>query len=296
MRSTVAARGVLWAFASASMSAAFILPWKLASTLGEPSTLVLIMLLGAGTINLGVLRLQDAARAPRLNRTTLVLGFGLALLTLAGNLASAEAIRRISGPLLSVLQRAEVIVVALLAWALVGERVDRRFWAGALVALCGFWLVRGNDVDRVTSDGLLYGLTSAVCFSTMAVLTRKYITEVEPASLNALRVWISVPLWFLIYGAPPALETLSVELVLYAGLAGMLGPGLSRLFLMQSARHVPARISSLVTLATPVLTLVLSWALLDSWPSARELWGGSVMLLGIGLPVVATLRSAAAAR
>jgi drug/metabolite transporter (DMT)-like permease len=253
--------------------------------------LVLIMLIGAGLLNLGLLRVPEPGRV-RLNRTAIGLAFGLALLTLAGNLASAEAISRISGPMLSVLQRAEVIVVALMAWALIGERVDRRFWAGAAVALFGFWLVRGSDIDQVTSDGLLYGLASAVCFSTMAVLTRKYITEVDPSSLNALRVWVSVPLWFVVYGAPPALESLSLELVAYAGLAGMLGPGLSRLFLMMSARDVPARITSLVTLAAPVLTLALSWALLGSWPTERELWGGSVMLVGIGLPVVVALRGA----
>lgn len=282
-------RGIVWAFASATMSAAFILPWKLASELGAPEVLVLIMLVAAGTLNVVLLRFPEGGRV-RFNRTTLWLGLGLAVLTLAGNLASAEAISRISGPMLSVLQRAEVIVVALMAWALIGEQVDRRFWLGAAVALFGFWLVRGPDVSAVTSDGLLYGLMSAVCFSSMAVLTRKYITVVNPASLNAFRVWATVPLWFVVYGAPPPLASLSPALVGYAGLAGILGPGLSRLFVMQSARYVPARISSLVTLVAPVLTLLLSWALLDSWPSDRELWGGSVMLAGIALPVVAALR------
>jgi drug/metabolite transporter (DMT)-like permease len=291
MTGGVAVRGVLWALASASMSAAFILPWKLAAERGEPSVLVLLMLLSAGTFNLALLRLPEPGRA-RLNRTTVKVAAGLSLLTLGGNLASAEAVKRISGPMLSVLQRAEVIVVALLAWALIGERIDRRFWAGAAVALCGFWLVRGSDVDQVTAEGLTYGLLSSVCFGAMNVLTRKHITEVEPASLNELRVWLSVPLWFLVYGMPPPLGSLGGELLLYAGLAGVFGPGLSRLFLMQSLRHVPARISSLVTLATPVLTLLLSWLVLGSWPTGRELLGGGVMLVGIGLPVVATLRMA----
>ena len=77
--------------------------------------------------------------------------------------------------------------------------------------------------------------------------------------------------------------------MLWAGLAGALGPWLGRLSLMLSGRDIEARYTALIVLSSPVLTLGLSWLFLGGWPEPQELVGGGIMLLGIALPVASVL-------
>ena len=72
----------------------------------------------------------------------------------------------------------------------------------------------------------------------------------------------------------------------YASLAAFFGPFLGRLCLMNAARYLEARVTTLATLAAPPLTLVLGYALLSDLPSAREILGGTIMLAGIAVPLL----------
>ena len=76
----------------------------------------------------------------------------------------------------------------------------------------------------------------------------------------------------------------------YSALAAFFGPFIGRLCLMQSARYVEARVTALANLGSPVITLVLAWAVLDDLPTGYELLGGLVMLVGIAFPIVAWAR------
>jgi drug/metabolite transporter (DMT)-like permease len=293
MDSPSRARGVMWALAAAWFAAGFVIPWKLAVQHGAQSHAVLVMLSTAALFNTVVMPFTQRAGSARFGRDTLLIGAALAVLTLSGNVASAAAISRISAPLLSTLQRSEVVIVALMAWAVIGERVDRRYWLGAAVAAVGLAIVydaRPRGDGGVHADGVLYGLLAATAFGAMGVLTRKYIDRIEPATVNALRLWLSVAFWFASYGAPPARSELHASWVLPAALAGAMGPGMSRLCLMYSARHVEARLTAVVGLASPVAALLLAFVFLKEWPTERELIGGAVMLCGIALPVLAALR------
>lgn len=74
--------------------------------------------------------------------------------------------------------------------------------------------------------------------------------------------------------------------VLYASLAGLCGPVLSRLCLMQSAKYVPARISAITVQLAPLFTVGLSLLVFDELPASREWVGGALMLLGVVITVV----------
>jgi drug/metabolite transporter (DMT)-like permease len=129
----------------------------------------------------------------------------------------------------------------------------------------------------------------------MAVITRKYIHRFDTVSVNALRLWLAVALWFLWNGFPTELSEISIQQAGYAALAAFFGPFLGRLCLMTSAQYVEARISTLATLATPPLTLALGYVVLSDLPSAREIQGGIVMLIGISIPILGLARSRARA-
>ena len=279
-------RGIYWALGATIGIAVFVIPWKIANTLGDTrvNTLILLSAAAVFTTALGGLQHRSVLRFRSFD-----FGFAIALaaLTLLGNLASAAAIARLSPALLTVVQRSEVILVALLAWPLIGERIDRRFVIGASIAGCGLVVLQdpfSSETHRAT--GMALALVSAICFGTMAVLTRKFIARIQLVSVNALRLWLAVGLWFAFNGIPEALFEISPAQACCACLAAFFGPFLGRLCMMTSARYVEARITTLATLAAPPLTLALAYIVLGDLPQTREILGGLVMLVGISIPIL----------
>ena len=299
-------RGLAWAFAGAVGGALFVIPWKLANEAGESAHSVLLLLgVSALTNTFFALwqRRSSGARGLRVTRTDLGVAALLAGFTLAGNLASGRAIQDLSPALLNVLFRAEVILVALFAWLLLRERVERRYWLGAAIAAVGLVVLQGPDAVGASPGGLSLGgllglfgtgtglaLGAAACFSMLVVVTRHFIHRIDPVAVNAIRLWLAVALWFA-FNAVPEMDTLPREQVLFASLSAISGPFFSRLCLMISARYVEARVSTLASLSAPVLTLFFAFALLSDWPRDYELLGGAIMIAGISIPLLRPRRT-----
>jgi drug/metabolite transporter (DMT)-like permease len=273
-------------------SALFVIPWKLAGEAGESTHSALILLFAAAVTNtafVGVQRLRTSSRRLRVTAVDLRVAVLLATVTLLGNLASARAIQDLSPALLNVLLRAEVLLVAAFAWLLLGERVERRFWLGAAIAVAGLVVLQGPFDDSRTfglfGSGTGMAMLAAICFSSMALITRHSIHRIDPIVVNAMRLWIAVAFWFVFNPIPDFLELPRTQVV-YASLAALAGPFFARLCLMISARHVEARITSLTNLSSPVLTLGLAFLILSDWPADRQLIGGAIMMAGISLPLL----------
>ena len=282
-------RGWALAFGAALGIAGWAIPWKLASGAGAASTNALLLLAFAAVFNSAYTGLRRSGRRA-LTRTDWGLAVGLAALTLLGNLASALAIRGLTPALLTVAQRGEIILVALLAWPLLRERPDRPFWLGAAVAGVGLVIVHPFDAADARAVGLAWAGLSVLAFGGMVVLTRHFIHRVDPARVNGLRLWLSVALWFAWYGVPPALLETTPAQAGYTALAAFCGPFAGRLAMMTSSRYLPARLTTLATLAAPPLTLLLGLLVLSELPTPREIVGGAVMLAGIAIPVVGRSR------
>jgi drug/metabolite transporter (DMT)-like permease len=284
--------GLAWALASAVGGALMVIPWKLANEIGEPADSVLIMLsvaaLGSTLLALGQ-RLASGVAPLQVGRADWLVAMALAVLTLAGNQLSAWAIQDLTPALLNVLLRTDILIVALVGWWWLGERVERRFWLGAAVACVGLLLLQGPSKGlgaiEILRSGTGLAIGAAACFSGLALLTRAYIDRIDPVAVNMLRLWLAVLFWFL-FNALPSIEEIPPGQILYATLAAIGGPFLGRLALMIAARYVEARVSTLCTLTTPVLTLFLAFLLLADWPEAHELIGGAVMIGGIAIPLL----------
>jgi len=246
-----------------------------------------LLLLTAAAIFTSLLTAYQQRSFPTFRKFDLSIAAALAACTLLGNLASANAIQLISPAMLTVVQRSEVIFVALLAWPFIGERIDRSFWLGAAVAGCGLLLLQGPlSIGEPRAAGIAWAFVSALCFGSMAVITRKFVHRFDTVSVNALRLWLAVALWFIWNGFPDELWDITTEQVGYATLAAFFGPFMGRLCMMTSAKYIEARITTLATLAAPPLTLALAYVILRDLPDAREIQGGVIMLVGISIPIL----------
>ena len=134
------------------------------------------------------------------------------------------------------------------------------------------------------SGGTGLALAGAACFSSLAIITRRFIHQIAPVTVNALRLWFAVAFWFA-FNPLPRLSEIPPQQVFYAGIAAIAGPFLGRLALMNSARYVEARVTTLATLATPAMTLIAAYIVLSEWPKNYELVGGAIMIAGISIPL-----------
>jgi drug/metabolite transporter (DMT)-like permease len=148
-------RGINWALASVIGSAGFVIPWKIASMHGNAATNTLILLVSAATFTT-MLTIYQQRSFPSFGGFDLRVAIGLAVFTLLGNLASAEAITLLSPALFTVFQRSEVIIVALLAWPIIGERIDRRFWLGATIALAGLFVILNPSAETLVKKSRFF--------------------------------------------------------------------------------------------------------------------------------------------
>jgi len=281
-------RGVAWSLGAALASGIFVIPWKLANTAGDTAAAAFALLGFAALFNTA-LSLMQRGGPPRVALAPYEgwIALALAVLSLLGNLASAAAIATLSASLMNVLQRGEVLGVALLAWAVLGERVERRFWLGAGLAGVGMVVLRDPFGEAVVdARGSLFALASVICFSAMAVVTRMAIHRVDPVRVNMLRLWMTLPLWVLLSGGTGGLASLHAAQLGYAALAAFAGPFAARLCLILSARHVDARITTLGALSAPAISVPLEIAILGHVPLPRELLGGAILLLGIAVPLL----------
>ena len=286
-------RGIAWALAAAVASGFFVIPWKLANEQGEPANSAFALLGFAALFNtvLGLGRRGGNART-RLGRYELAVAGVMAVLSLLGNLASASAIERLSASLTNVLLRADVIVVALMAWAALGERVDRRYWLGAALAGLGLVVLRApGSADAIDPRGTLLAGGAVLCFSGLTVVTRMAIHRIDPVRVNAIRLWMCLPLWLVLAGGLGPLAEMGRSQLLWAALAAFAGPFAARLCMILSARHVDARTTTLGVLSAPVISVPLERIFLGRSPSPHEWIGGAILMLGIAVPLLRRSRA-----
>jgi drug/metabolite transporter (DMT)-like permease len=279
-------RGVTWALLGALSIGFFSVPWKAANTAGDPAVSSVVLLATAAVCST-VVSLIQPRRIPRLSRFDWIASAALAVLSLGGNWLSAIAIQSLSPSVMTVMQRSEAVIVALIAWPLLGERVDARFWLGLAVAIAGLGVLINpfGDFDP-RSTGMMWAVVASCLFGLMVVVTRRLAHVIDLVAVNGVRLWISVGLWFAINGVPDALVNAPPAQLWAAAGAGVVGPFAGRLCMMLSSRHLEARLTTLLTLAAPPITLVFAFFVLGDIPSSRELAGGLIMMAGIAIPLL----------
>lgn len=283
--------GVGWSVLAAVFAAAFLVPYRFAVEEVPRGTAMTAMFASAALFNAAVALAQDGRRALGFGWVSVGAAVGLATLTIIGNFGIAYALPRIGAGMISAVMKAQVVLTPLLALPLLGERAPRRLWAGALLALLGFALPQLAAAEAGSGSGYAFGFVAALAFAGMQILTRRVIERIRPASVNALRLLMAVLVLHLlpegraVWSAGPAAWG-------YAALAGLFGPGISRLCLMAAVRHVSPSLTALIALFGPVLAFGMGFVFFGTRPTGLELAGAVLIIAGVLWPLLPGLRRA----
>lgn len=195
-----------------------------------------------------------------------------------------HSIEYVGAGLATVLGNLQVFIVAFAAWALFRERPGRRLMIAAPVVFCGVALISGLfDSAAYGSDpalGVLTGLITSISYAGYLLLMkagpRRSAGPLAIATLVATATML--PLSPLFGGA-----TLTPGWPAHGWLLALaLGPQLiGWLLLTYTLPRQPAALTALLLLVQPMSTMAVSALALGERPSALQLAGCAVIVLGV---------------
>ena len=246
-----------------------------------------------------VARIEVHERGPMSRRTVAV--SALAGAFFAVDLITFHVVVDLMGAGLSTgMGNLQVVLVALAAWLLMGERPRREVFVAIPVMLVGVVLISGVlGAEAYGADpraGVAIGLVTAFAYSGYLLVIRRASPDHRPAGPVAIATAVTgllaggfgaavggldlVPAW-------PALGFL----IAY----GVVSQSIGYVAIQSALPRLPAVISSVLLLVQPVATLVLAVILLGEDPSGEQLVGVVLVVGGIALATGALARISAAA-
>ena len=196
-----------------------------------------------------------------------------------GTVLFTEAIR-VGNPTTAVLlQKTQPLFTALLAWVMLGEKLEKRYWACLGVALAAGYLVSFGWA-RARPQGLLaagLAIGAAALWGSCTVLGRFALRSVSFPVLTVLRIVAALPVLTVLGGG--RVEAGWREAGLLTAMA--LVPGLAALLLYYyGLRHTRASLAALGELSFPATAALLNWTFLGARISAGQA-AGFAMLWGV---------------
>ncbi len=249
--------------------------WR--TTLSVPALLAVVLVLPSARS-----QARDALRTWRVVLLVPGLFFAFDLLTWHVSFAWTTAASA------TLLANLGVIIVGLVGWLWLKERLDGRYLAGSIAALAGAaWLVllakRPADApDQLAGD--LMAMSTAVFYAAYIVAIKRLRGGTGAALLMAVAT-VSAALVlsvFALASSEPLLPTRNpgwMWLVLLALVPHCLGQGL----IVLSLAALPASFAAVTLLVQPVATAVWGWAFLDEPLGGGQMTAGVVVIAGIVL-------------
>lgn len=213
------------------------------------------------------------------------------------------AVDVIGAGLATVMGNLQVVIVALAAWAFLGERPRNEVLVALPVMLFGVVLISGivgsgaYGVDPQL--GVAIGLLTATAYAGYLLIIRRATPDQRPAAPVAIATAVTAACAGLFGAAVGDLDlTPGLPAALYLIALGVLSQSVGYLAIQVSLPRLPAVIASVLLLVQPVTTVILGAILLRELPSPFQLGGVALVIFGIALATgsLARVRSAIVAR
>ena len=187
-----------------------------------------------------------------------------------------------------VIQSTSPFIAALLGWAWMGERVQRRSWIAMAAALAGATVMASHSWGAGSITGDFLALITAIAFAGATVIVRRHRHLRMTAAAGLASVFSAIFAW---RPARP-LDVAPDDLALLA-LFGAAQLGLGLVMFMAGARLIPVAEASLIGVLESVLGPVWVWLALGETPAPAALLGGAIILTALVVHTALDLRGAA---
>lgn len=244
--------------------------------------MILVPLLAIGLIITGQWRIARAD-LPRLIVTALAGMFGSAWFTMQG-------FARVAAGLGTVVQMVEPIIIAFLAFALIGEPLSKRLWAGLGISIAGGIVLFWPDLSAAAQQpvdpwGIAALLSASTCWAIYTIGAKPLLSRYSGFIITAWSTLIAAPLVFLLtsksYGEllSTTPSTSWLEILYLAVFNSIMG----NVLWTYGTRHLPgASVGSFLYLM-PVFAVVAGFLWLGEPITPYLVAGGLIVLAGVAL-------------
>ena len=215
-------------------------------------------------------------------------GVAMALCFAIASTCFINAVARTTVANTLVIQSTSPFIAALLGWAWMGERVQRRSWIAMAAALAGATVMASHSWGAGSVTGDLLALITAIAFAGATVIVRRHRHLRMTAAAGLASVFSAIFAW---RPARP-LDVAPDDLALLA-LFGAAQLGLGLVMFMAGARLIPVAEASLIGVLESVLGPVWVWLALGETPAPAALLGGAIILTALVVHTALDLRGAA---
>jgi drug/metabolite transporter (DMT)-like permease len=205
-----------------------------------------------------------------------------------------HAIEQVGAGLATVLGNTQVVIVALAAWVLLGERPGARVAISVPVVLMGVVLISGvigeGAFGRDPVLGVLLGLATGAAYAGFLLVQRRANADHRRPAGPLLDATLSAAIVTLAIGLLPGGEIDLVPSLPSHGwllLLGLLVQVMGWLIISISLPRLPAAVTSVVLTIQPVGSVLLGIWILAEAPSSLQLAGVALIVVGL---LITTLR------
>ena len=212
---------------------------------------------------------------------------------LAGVLFTADlilwhhSIANVGAGLATVLGNLQVVLVAFAAWAVLGERPERRIAIAVPVVFTGAVMISGvlesGGYGRDPVLGTVFGLTTTVAYAAFILVLRQVNRDLRRPAGPLLDATAAAAVVSAVAGAIVGDVDLVPSWPSHAWLAllALTSQVIGWLLISVSLPRLPAALTSVLLLVQPIGAIVLAVLILGEEPSALQLGGTAVILAGI---------------
>ena len=203
---------------------------------------------------------------------------------------------RVSAGATSLIIAAAPAITALLAHAMLGQRMTRVGWLGSATSFAGVALIAVGDATGLRFDPFAaFILLAATSTSFYFVLQQRMFATYRPLEVTAFVTWGgTVPMLAFLPGFPGAVQAVPSEALLATIYIGVFPSAVAYSLFTFAQSRAPITLVTTLLYSVPVFSLTLSWWILGEVPSLLTLVGGVIVILGI--VVVQRARRVALAR
>lgn len=203
-----------------------------------------------------------------------------------------HAIEAVGAGLATVLGNMQILVVAVVAWLVLGERPSTRTLGAVPIVIVGAVLISGlvgqGAYGSNPALGVVFGGITAVSYAGYLLVIRRGGRDIRrPAGPVAIATASTMAIGVLV-GAATGDLSLTPSWPMHGWLLayGLTSQSIGYLLISLSLPRLPAVLTSMILLSQPVATVALSIALLGEAPSPEQLAGVALVVGGIAFAII----------
>lgn len=186
------------------------------------------------------------------------------------------------------LQKVQPLIAIFLATALLREKLGKRFWLWALVAMIGAYFISFPDaIPQLTlydAKGIYFALGAAVLWGASTVFGRIVIKKISFPTLTAVRLTVALLFITVLMSTQRTLGDISsvAGSDIWSLIIITIFPGTGALLLYYwGLKYTKASIATIAELFFPFSAIILNWIFLNETLVTMQIIGGVVLITGI---------------